>query len=72
MSVRQNVDNTVNSKCQTNRGHLRTYVSLATSKREDQIQFVGLRVSIVRKFDESVGKRSKRTHGEIVQNINKF
>jgi hypothetical protein len=40
-------------------------VSLTTSKREDQIQFVGLRVSIViREFDESVdsvGKRSKRT-----------
>ena len=36
------------------------HVSLTTSKREDQIQFLGLCVSIVRKFDESVGKRSKR------------
>jgi hypothetical protein len=36
-------------------------VSLTTSKREDQIEFVGLRVSIVREFDDSVGKRSKRT-----------
>ena len=36
------------------------HVSLTTSKREDQIQFLGLCASIVRKFDESVGKRSKR------------